>query len=259
MPRSPIPSHTANEPVSSANTPQACIWAVVPAAGVGHRMQASQPKQFLVLAGQTLIERSVAALLRNSAIAGVVVVVANNDATTDQLLPKQARLHIAPVGASTRAESVMNGLDWVIKNLSASPSDWALVHDAARPGLSQPALQRLIDSVLANQKGAILALPPADTVKQAAVGYDSGPPSVHQTIDRATVWLAQTPQMFRLGLLAQALKQASNVTDEASAMEAAGHEVQLILGERRNLKVTVPEDLVMLEALIKGELNWTFA
>ncbi len=265
MSSSQNPTHTANESVSSANTPQASqmhasIWAVVPAAGVGNRMQANQPKQFLTLAGHTLLERSVAALLENSAIKGVVVVVAGNDTTTSQLLPTQNRLHIAPVGASTRSHSVSNGLNWLTQHLGAASTDWALVHDAARPGLSQLALQRLIDCVCANNTGAILALPATDTIKQAtAESANANAQLVHRTIDRQTLWMAQTPQMFCLGLLTQALKNATNVTDEASAMEAAGHEVQLVLGERRNLKVTVPDDLIMLEALIKGDHNWKFA
>jgi 2-C-methyl-D-erythritol 4-phosphate cytidylyltransferase len=237
---------------------KAKLWAVVPAAGVGSRMGAAVPKQFLLLDGTALLVRSVQALLRYDAIDEVVVVIAPADVRSRAILaplfeqPAFAnRLKLCNQGGATRAQTVTAGLASLN---SAQLTDWVLVHDAARPGLSQAALQRLITAVIDKDIGGILALPVPDTVKQ--VVNTEGLYSVARTIDRQTLWLAQTPQMFRVGELAGALAQAHNaqlpITDEASAMEAAGYGVQIIPGERGNLKVTLPDDLPILEALFKG-------
>lgn len=251
----------------SAKLPPAKLWAVIPAAGVGSRMGAAAPKQFLLLDGLALLIHSTAAMLNCDQIAGVVVVVAQHDQQSGALLTHlserpmhKGRLLVLAQGGATRSQTVMQGLTALARDFAAAPSDWALVHDAARPGLSQTALNRLIQSVLERDVGGLLALPVTDTVKLSEVNDAS---TVARTIPRESLWLAQTPQLFRLGQLHRALADALlnniEVTDEASAMEAAGHPVQLVLGERRNLKVTVPEDLLQLDAMLKGDRNWKFA
>jgi 2-C-methyl-D-erythritol 4-phosphate cytidylyltransferase len=260
----PVP---ANQAAFQANTPQGPVWAVVPAAGVGTRMGAPVPKQFLVLNGLPVLVHSVTALLAHRSIAGVIVVVSASDEQSSELLAglaalpeNQGRLMVSADGGMTRANTVINGLKALQKVYQAQPNDWALVHDAARPGLSLAALNRLINAVLQSQVGGLLALPATDTIKRAVSSFAAeGIVSVKKTLARESIWHAQTPQMFRLGPLIGAMNQFNQVTDEASAMEAAGHTVQLILGERRNLKVTVAEDLPLLEAMIQGDENWKFA
>ena len=221
---------------------QAKCWAVLPAAGIGSRMGGETPKQYLELKGCTLIEPSLAVLLRCDRIEGVVVALHAED-TVAASLPvfRESRLRTV-TGAAERSGSVLAGLDALAS--TADPRDWVLVHDAARPCLHPNDLSRLMDSVIRAAAGGILAEPIRDTVKQANV--DS---LVERTLDRTTLWRAQTPQMFRLGELRRALREARDegrpVTDEASAMELAGYPVQLVAGSASNLKVTVPEDLAL--------------
>ncbi len=223
------------------------IWALVPAAGVGSRMaSADLPKQFLKLGAQSILERSVRALWADERIAGVTVVVSPTDTLSAQVLSElmgSSQTQLAYCGGATRAASVANGLAACLTN-GASVDDWVLVHDAARPGLSRQALARLIDRVRERSKqepliGGLLALKVVDTVKRAQATKDE----VQDTVSRDGLWLAQTPQMFRIGALQQALAQFEQVTDEASAMEAAGYPVLLVEGERANFKITLPEDL----------------
>ena len=215
-------------------------WGVVPAAGIGSRMNAGMPKQYLELAGKTILEHSVNALLANTRIAGVVVALHPGDTRAMQL----------PVFDDTRIEHVEGGeqrSDSVLAALVAllargEPRDWVLVHDAARPCLPADDLALLIDRVIIREMGGILAAAIADTVKLAD---EEG--LVERTLDRARLWRAQTPQMFRLGELHGAIMSAQRqgvaITDEASAMELAGHQVQLVPGSQRNLKITQPGDL----------------
>lgn len=215
-------------------------WAVLPAAGTGSRMAAGLPKQYLQVAGATLLEHSLHALLACERIAGIVVALHPEDTRAAQLpVFRDARVQTV-VGAQARSGSVLAGLDALCAR--AAPQDWVLVHDAARPCLQTSDIARLIDAVTAANTGGILAEPIVDTVKQA-----SQDARVVRTLDRATLWRAQTPQMFRLDELRQALRAAVEqglaVTDEASAMELAGHPVQLVVGPPGNLKVTVPADL----------------
>lgn len=203
-------------------------------------MGAELPKQYLQVGGATLLEHSLRVLLGCDQIAGVVVALHPRDNRAGHLaVLKDPRIHTV-TGAEQRSGSVLAGLDALYE--LASPQDWVLVHDAARPCLQGTDLMRLINSVIAGNIGGILAEPIVDTVKQA-----SADARVIRTLDRSTLWRAQTPQMFRLNELRQALQQAQQqalaVTDEASAMELAGFPVQLIAGSASNLKVTVPADL----------------
>lgn len=207
-------------------------------------MAAELPKQYLQVAGATLLEHSLGALLACGQIAGVVVALHPEDTRAAQLpVFRDARVQTV-VGAEARSGSVLAGLDALYAQ--AAPQDWVLVHDAARPCLQAVDIARLIDAVIAANTGGILAEPIMDTVKQA-----SQDARVVRTLDRATLWRAQTPQMFRLDELRLALREAQEqglaVTDEASAMELAGYPVQLIVGPPGNLKVTVPADLPLVD------------
>ncbi|MBM3409076.1 MAG: 2-C-methyl-D-erythritol 4-phosphate cytidylyltransferase [Betaproteobacteria bacterium] len=239
-------------------------WAVLPAGGAGTRIGAPIPKQYLEISGKSMLERSVSALLAASWVDRVIVVVAPGDARAGRLLHGQPRVEVVPQGGATRRDSVLAGLRHLCGVEKADPADWVLVHDAARPGLSLASLERLRTALTAKvDGGGLLAVPVADTVKRAAVAADSGTGSatgrpdrqsaqVFATIDRQGLWLAQTPQMFRLGPLAEALERFPDVTDEASAMEAAGHPVRLIEGDRLNFKVTTTDDLELMRRLLGG-------
>jgi len=220
------------------------IIALVPAAGVGARAQAAArpacPKQYREIGGQSMLRRAVAALLADARVAQVRVAVAPDDQRAARALAGLPRTVVRPCGGPTRAQTVAGAL----RDSGAGPDDWVLVHDAARPGLPVEALARLIDACLADGIGGLLALPVADTVK-------SGGPRVAATLARDGLWLAQTPQMFRAGMLAEALERAAAagiaVTDESSAMEAAGHAPLLVRGAACNFKLTWPEDFELFE------------
>jgi len=217
-------------------------FAVLPAAGIGQRMGADVPKQYLEIHGRSLLEYSLGALLDCDAVACVALVLHPQDAHASALpLLRDPRV-ISAVGGAERSDSVLAGLNAL--SVEADDDDWVLVHDAARPCLQADDVQRLVDVVTGNGEGGILAQPIVDTVKQATADG-----LVKATLDRSRLWRAQTPQMFRLGELREALTAAQAeelpVTDEASAMELAGHPVQLIEGPASNLKVTVPEDLAL--------------
>ena len=223
---------------------EARCWAVLPAAGIGSRMGAELPKQYMAVAGATLLEHSLRALLSCEQISGVIVALHADDARAAKMPIFQDPRIQTVSGAEQRNGSVLAGLDALISQ--AALRDWVLVHDAARPCLQAHDIMRLIATVTANETGGILAEKMVDTVKQA-----SADARVLRTLDRATLWRAQTPQMFRLDELRKALQQAQAqglaVTDEASAMEMAGYPVQLVAGSAGNLKVTVPADLPLAD------------
>ena len=223
---------------------------LVPAAGAGSRMQSDCPKQYLQLHGEPLIAHTLRALARESRIALIVVVVSAEDAHWENYdwSEWQGRLRVLRCGGETRAQSVLNGL----KALSADTASetWVLVHDAARPCLPSGALARLIDAVQFDAVGGLLAVPVADTLKRGDVDG-----RVATTEPRAGLWQAQTPQMFRYGLLKRALFAAgSEITDEASAIEKLGLSPLLVEADNRNLKITRPRDL-HLAGLILEHLN----
>ena len=220
------------------------LLAVVPAAGGGSRLGAALPKQYLELAGDCMLHRTLDALLAEPRLSAIVVVVSPADARRPPVGRFDARVRFAAVGGATRADSVAAGLG----QLAADDHDWVLVHDAARPGLSPAALARLIDAVGDDRVGGLLALPVADTVKRADA---SG--RVLATVDRDGLWAAQTPQMFRAGVLREALSgDRRGITDEASAVERLGLQPLLVRGEPGNLKVTLAEDLQLAAALWSG-------
>jgi 2-C-methyl-D-erythritol 4-phosphate cytidylyltransferase len=222
--------------------------ALVPAAGFGARMGNELPKQYLPLAGQPMIFHALNTLCASPEISTVFVVLAPGDTLfhTYDWTRLGDKLQPLYCGGATRAESVSNGL--LASELE--PDDWVLVHDAARPCLTQAHLAKLIAELRDDEVGGILAVPVADTLKRAdAHGR------VLQTESREQLWQAQTPQMFRAGPLAQALRQCRHVTDEASAIEALGLRPRLVLSESNNFKVTYPQDLLLAELLLKQKGN----
>lgn len=220
------------------------LFALVPAAGSGSRFGGELPKQYLPLAGKPMIHHAIAALCANTGIGTAFVVLAPDDAHWNHFdwSPFGNRLQPLFCGGRTRAESVLNGL--LASELE--PDDWVLVHDAARPCLSQAQLARLIGELRDDEVGGILAVPVADTLKRADAAD-----RIARTESRAGLWQAQTPQMFRAGLLLQALQQARDVTDEASAVETLGLKPKLVESDSANFKVTYPQDLLLAELLLK--------
>ncbi|SDT93324.1 2-C-methyl-D-erythritol 4-phosphate cytidylyltransferase [Halopseudomonas salegens] len=220
------------------------FWVVIPAAGIGQRMQADRPKQYLPLKGRALIEHTLDCFLGHPDLCGLMVCLADQDAWWEQL-PCAADGRIQRCrGGRERADSVLNGLQ-ALQQQGARANDWVLVHDAARPNLLRSDLDKLLQHLAADPVGGLLAVPVRDTLKQ--VGTDG---RVQSTPDRSRFWQAYTPQMFRLGDLQQALSSALaagvSITDEASAIEWAGKRPRLVEGRADNIKVTRPEDLEWL-------------
>jgi len=220
------------------------FWAVIPAAGVGARMAADRPKQYLQLGGQTILEHSLDCFLDHPCVKGVVVSVAADDPFWPGLrCATDPRIQRAE-GGQERADSVLNAL-LLLHAQGAADSDWVLVHDAARPNLARSDLDRLLAELADDPVGGLLAVPARDTLKRANANG-----RVSKTIDRSTVWQAYTPQMFRLGALHRALADSLvadvAITDESSAIEWSGQAPRLIEGRSDNIKVTRPEDLEWL-------------
>lgn len=219
------------------------VWPVLPASGVGSRMQALCPKQYLTLHGRYLLDHTLGGILSYPAFSQVVLVLAQDDAYFPKSqFAKDPRI-LRAAGGSERCYSVLNGL----KALSsyAKPDDWVLVHDVARPCLRHSDLDKLLANL--GEKGAILASPVRDTMKRAKAASCE----IDHTVERRDLWHALTPQVFRYAALQHALEhalaQGFEVTDEASAMEHAGHKVNLVEGRADNIKVTRPEDLALAE------------
>lgn len=233
-----------------AAPPAPRFFAVVPAAGVGARLGAPVPKQYLEIGGECVLVRALRPLLDASWIAQVLVVVAPDDTRAQAVCAPLAganrgRLQLAPIGGATRRDSVLAGLRWLAARAGATERDWMLVHDAARPGLRAAALERLRERAGGHPVGGLLALPVADTVKRAGLRDE-----IVATLPREGLWLAQTPQMFRVGVLRAALERHPAVTDEAAAIEAEGLAALLVEGDRRNFKLTTADDLDLMRALL---------
>ncbi|AMK77945.1 MULTISPECIES: 2-C-methyl-D-erythritol 4-phosphate cytidylyltransferase [Methylomonas] len=217
-------------------------WAVVPAAGVGKRMQADRPKQYLPLAGKTVIEHTLNRLLQSGAFQAVAVAISLEDPYWPELdVSKHPNVITAP-GGKERADSVLSAL----KSLQgqAAEDDWVLVHDAARPCLTASDIHLQIETLKNDAVGGILALSSHDTLKH--VDGDT----ITATIDRKHVWRALTPQMFKYGMLRDALQQTEGnpaVTDEASALELLGFQPKIVEGRPDNIKITRPEDLALAQ------------
>ncbi len=227
-------------------------YALVPAAGTGSRMGSQIPKQYLPIFGLPLIFHTLSALESYGPIARVFVVLSAEDRYWAQYGPKHAGVGVEALfcGGETRSASVLNGLRAIAGRVQ--PDDWVLVHDAARPCLTHGHLDRLLKDVGDDPVGGLLAVPVADTLKRAdAEGR------VARTEPRDGLWQAQTPQMFRHGLLTDALARMAGQapTDEAQAMESAGHRPLLVAGDSRNLKVTYTDDLEVARIVLAAELE----
>lgn len=227
-------------------------FALIPAAGVGARMGEKIPKQYVQIAGKPMLRHVLDTFSRADAIEHTFVVVSAEDGYIDVAM---AALHddsytsVLRVGGATRHQSVLNGLHAMRAQVqeAINDDDWVLVHDAARPGLSIGLIDKLIAVLRDDAVGGLLAVPVVDTLKRAGTAG-----RVEQTVARDRLWAAQTPQMFRYGLLLRALEQATAVTDEASAIEALGLQPKLVEGDARNFKVTLPHDVALAELYLKG-------
>ena len=220
-------------------------YALIPAAGSGTRIPASGPKQYVRLAGRPMLWHSLRALCVPR-IESVFVILAPEDRrfATHDWSEFGDRLQPLYCGGQTRRDSVYNGLVAAMAVVQAD--DWILVHDAARPCLPAKDLDKLMREIEGDEVGGILALPVVDTIKKVS---DS---KIQSTQERSQFWLAQTPQMFRAGLLAQALTSAKgSPTDEAAAVEQLGLKPRVVAGSRENLKVTWPEDVAIAEGILR--------
>ena len=218
-------------------------WAVVPAAGAGRRMNSDTPKQYLMVAGQAVLQHTIQRMLSWGFLERVIVALDSQDNYWPNL-PAATDPRVATVaGGIERCDSVLAGLDALLT--TADAEDWVWVHDACRPCIALADVQRLRSAVVDDQVGGLLAVPVAETVKRADASR-----RISQTLDRSDLWLAQTPQLFRFGALRNALltaRQAQHsVTDEAAAMELAGLQPLLVNGDPANIKLTRPEDLALV-------------
>ena len=220
------------------------LYAVVPCAGVGQRAGAGGPKQYAQVAGRSLVAHTLDALSRVARLKAVLVVLSPDDAAFEAHAPGFGGW-VSRGGGATRADTVTQGLRDLLAR-GAKASDWVLVHDAARCLVRPEWVDALIDACLPDDVGGLLALPVPDTLKREGRGR------VGETVDRAGMWQAQTPQMFRLGMLLSALEAApGTVTDEASAIEATGRQPRLVPGSLENFKITWPADFALAERLLR--------
>lgn len=223
---------------------------IIPAAGSGSRMTAALPKQYLPLLGATLIEATLKIFKACDRLASVNVVLSAQDTHWDaHCAQSNTHVRVLRCGGDTRAATVLNGLQALRHEINEQ--DWVLVHDAARPGLTVQLLDILLDTLQHDEVGGLLAIPLADTLKRA-----DNAQRVARTEPRDHLWQAQTPQMFRYGLLKRALIHAGGApTDEAQAVEALGLRPKLVAGELRNLKITYPQDLAIAEAILRADIQ----
>lgn len=217
------------------------VIAVLPAAGIGSRMQADCPKQYLTAGGKTVIEHAISSLLDHPQIQQIIVVIHPQDTQFSTLpIAQDSRIRVVH-GGEQRADSVMAGLQ------AAGQAGWVLVHDAARPCLHRDDLDQLLSIMRHSKVGGILAAPVRDTMKRSEAGVQA----IAHTVDRQALWHALTPQLFPLELLKlclfRALQEGAVVTDEASALEHCGYHPLLVSGRSDNIKVTRPEDLALAE------------
>jgi 2-C-methyl-D-erythritol 4-phosphate cytidylyltransferase len=224
-------------------------FALIPAAGVGARMGSSSPKQYVSIAGKPMLLHVLDTFAASPLIAHTFVVVNAEDSNIRQMMsdaPHLAeRVTIIYNGGATRHASVLKGLR--VLSDHAATDDWVLVHDAARPGITVELIEQLTAALRDDSVGGLLALPVVDTLKRGASDR-----RVQATVPRSGLWAAQTPQMFRYGMLRKAMEQVDDVTDESSAIEALGLQPKLIEGSQRNFKVTLPQDIPLMELYLKG-------
>ncbi len=228
------------------------IWVIVPAAGVGARMQADRPKQYLTLEGKTVLEKTLERLVSHSKIEGVVLAIAKDDPWWLEIsLTVEYTIHVVNGGAH-RADSVLNALSILTTIINNNP--WVMVHDAVRPCLQHNDIDVLLAALWNHDIGGGLGIPINDTVKRVNPNNE-----VVETLCRQGLWRASTPQMFRLKVLSQALEVAKQrqivVTDDASALELVGFQPKMIAGQEDNIKITFPQDLVLASLYLQQQRN----
>lgn len=235
-------------------------WAVIPAAGVGKRMQSQTPKQYIPLFEKSILFHTLSLFIQYPKINGIVVAISEGDEywpeVEQQLADWQRQLNsevpilVAP-GGQERSDSVLNALLHIQNKLSQS--DWVLVHDAARPCLIESDIDKLIEQLAEQEIGGLLGLPMADTVKMCSTDQ-----LVQKTVDRSQLWRALTPQMFRYGVLCQGLLNARDnglaITDESSAVELLGYQPVMIEGHNENIKITHPDDLALAQKFLTKDV-----
>nr|WP_249191805.1 2-C-methyl-D-erythritol 4-phosphate cytidylyltransferase [Burkholderia cenocepacia] len=227
---------------------------MIPCAGTGSRSGSAVPKQYRTLAGRALLHYTLAAFDACSEFAQTLVVLAPDDSHFDARRFAGLRFAVRRCGGGSRQASVLNGL-LELAEFGATDHDWVLVHDAARPGITPELIRTLVATLKDDPVGGIVALPVADTLKRVPTGGDA----IARTESRDALWQAQTPQMFRIGMLREAILRAQreghDLTDEASAIEWAGHTPRVVQGSLRNFKVTYPEDFALAEAILARPAN----
>ena len=246
--------------MSSGNQSLPKCHALLPTAGTGSRLGGELPKQFQKLAGKPMLAYALEAFMQSPHVESIWIGVSPafiNNPILNSLAKGSKPIHFLPTGGPTRQETVRNTLDALLKS-GLAHQDWVLVHDAARPGVTPALIEKLITAVQLSQSGGLLAVPLADTLKQADLNLAiaGNLPHVEKTIPREHLWQAQTPQMFGLKQLHSAIEEAirleADITDEASAMELAGIKPLLIEGATRNFKVTNPADWDLMELLLSS-------
>ena len=227
------------------STPQ--VHVLIPAAGQGTRFGGVMLKQYLPVCGKPVLAHSIKVFQFHPLLSSITVVLAEDDQWFESAVGLLAATVKTVIGGDTRAQSVRNGLRYIAENYSET--DWVLVHDAARPCLSASRLEKFLEQGLESADGAILAMPVGDTLKRAGDSQE-----IVSTVDRSELWAAQTPQLFHVGALAEAIDAAQNagceLTDEASAMEFVGVRPLLVKGSSANIKITHSSDLAIAEALL---------
>ncbi len=232
------------------------IWAIVPAAGVGKRMQSSTPKQYLSLNNRPVLEHAVNALLQNENICGLVIALQADDAYWPEINIHSQKPLLRTTGGKERADSVLNAINELFnyEGFDAS-SDWVMVHDAVRPCVRQQDIDKLVSEVGEDSNGGLLALPVRDTMKRQHAGVS--PAVVDKTVQRENLWHALTPQYFPAQSLKNALQKALqdklDITDESSSMELAGFSPKLVAGHEDNIKITRPDDLRLASLYLQSQ------
>lgn len=227
------------------------VWAVIPASGIGLRMQSERPKQYLSFCGKTILEHTLDRLLQCPLIDGAVLVLRENDPYWSSLNYQPAKPFHITIGGEHRQDSVMNGLSILCDLFEGA---YALVHDAVRPLVPQSDLIKLVESLQTAPHGALLGSPVADTLKK-----QNNEGNIEATVDRNGLWRAFTPQLFEAEVLLNALHKAKqsgqDLTDDSAAIEAAGHQPLLVEGSAENIKITLPDDLQLAEMIWKKQLS----
>ena len=242
--------HLNKHPLKDNQQDSDRYWAIIPAAGVGRRMGTAVAKQYLRIDHRTILELSIERLHALQALSGIVLALNAEDSSWKFLATSHYNNISTVTGGAERCHSVLNAL----KHLQgrAANEDWVLVHDAVRPCVALSDMEKLVEALRQHPVGGLLASRVKETVKRAGPGD-----VVEATVDRSALWLAATPQMFRFGVLLEAMQTAIannlSVTDEASAVEAMGLSVKLVEGRADNIKITHPEDLQLVELLLKQQ------